>query len=627
MRRRLKLSLLSAVVGALALAAQSAGQTGLGLAEATGSTFPDRVYILSTPTATTLEPPDVHVLENGSPVSSVGVVPASAAEGVDFGVVLAIDASNSMRGAPIEGAMAAARAFAARRPDSQKLAVLVFNGQTRVLLQFTTDKTAIQQTLAATPALAEGTKIYDAVDAALGLFRNGGIEARSLILISDGSDTASDKSLTDIVEAAQADRVRVFTVGLRSRAFNPTALETLAASASGEFVEAATPKLLAGLFDKLGTQLANEYLIKYRSLAGPDLDVKVEVRVDGVPGVAAAAYKSPSLSIAPAKPFSRSFLDRFWGSSWSLVVIAIVCAGLVGFAVQAVFRPSQRSLRERMGEFISLPTKGDDTRAALAGKVLVGAERSLEGQEWWGRFSEKLEIAKIKISAVEIVIATAAITIVAGWILVVLFGEWPYGLLGIAVPLAVRVAIERAARRQRQAFAEQLPDNLDVLASALRAGHSFAGALSVVVNDAGEPARSEFRRVIADEQLGVPLEDAMGQVVRRMQSRELEYVALVSALQRETGGNTAEVLDRVTATIRERFQLRRTIRTLTAQGRMARWIVSILPLAIVAAIMLMNPAYLDPLWDKSSGRILVVVSGVMVVAGSLVIRKIVNIRV
>jgi len=625
--RRLKLTLLCALAGALALAAQSAGQTGFTIAEATGSDFPDRLYVLTLPSATTLEPDAVHVLENGSPVSGVGVIPASEAEGVDFGVVLAIDASNSMRGAPIEGAMAAARAFAATRPENQQLAVIAFNRETRVLLQFTTDGTAIERTLAAAPTLAEGTKIYDAADAALNLLRNGGIEARSLILLSDGSDTASKKRLTEVVEVAQADRVRIFTVGLRSPAFNPSTLETLATSAGGEFVEAATPKQLAGIFDELGAQLANEYLVTYRSLAGPDLDVNVEVRVDGVSGVATAAYKSPPLPIAPAKPFSRSLLDRFWGSSWSLVLIAIVCAGLVGFAVQAALRPSQRSLRERMGEFISLPTKGEDSRSALTSKVLVGAERSLEGQAWWGRFNEKLEIAKIKISAVEIVIATAAITIVAGWILVVLFGEWPYGLLGIAVPLAVRIAIERAVRRQRQAFAEQLPDNLDVLASALRAGHSFAGALSVVVNDAGEPARSEFRRVIADEQLGVPLEDAMGQVVRRMQSRELEYVALVSALQRETGGNTAEVLDRVTATIRERFQLKRTIRTLTAQGRMARWIVSILPLAIVAAIMVMNPSYLDPLWDKSSGRILVVVSGVMVVAGSLVIRKIVNIRV
>lgn len=155
----------------------------------------------------------------------------------------------------------------------------------------------------------------------------------------------------------------------------------------------------------------------------------------------------------------------------------------------------------------------------------------------------------------------------------------------------------------------------------------MAGALAVVVNDAGEPSRTEFRRVGADEQLGVPLEDALGVVVHRMDSRELEYIALVAALQRETGGNTAEVLDRVTGTIRERFQLKRTIKTLTAQGRMARWIVSGLPVALVGIILLLNPHYLDPLTHRTIGVVMIILAVLMVITGSLVIRKIVNIRV
>jgi tight adherence protein B len=166
-----------------------------------------------------------------------------------------------------------------------------------------------------------------------------------------------------------------------------------------------------------------------------------------------------------------------------------------------------------------------------------------------------------------------------------------------------------------------------VLASAMRAGHSFIGALSVVVEDAPEPSRSEFRRVVADEQLGVPLEDALHVVVERMESRELEQVALVAAVQRQSGGNTAEVLDRVTDTIRERFELRRTVQTLTAQGRLSRWIVSALPLFLLLVITLINPGYMNVLYDSGGGRIALVFAGVMVVSGSLVIKRIVNIKV
>jgi tight adherence protein B len=199
--------------------------------------------------------------------------------------------------------------------------------------------------------------------------------------------------------------------------------------------------------------------------------------------------------------------------------------------------------------------------------------------------------------------------------------------LAFFLPFIVRAVIKRKLGRRRSAFGEQLPDNLQVLSSALRAGHSFVGALSVVVDDSPPPSREEFRRVIADEQLGVPLQDALDEVARRMDNRDLEQVSLVAALQRETGGNTAEVLDRVTDTIRERFELRRLVKTLTAQGRMSRWIVSALPVVLLSVITLINPGYMEPLYTESLGRVLLVGAGLFIVAGSIVIGRIVNIKV
>jgi tight adherence protein B len=125
----------------------------------------------------------------------------------------------------------------------------------------------------------------------------------------------------------------------------------------------------------------------------------------------------------------------------------------------------------------------------------------------------------------------------------------------------------------------------------------------------------------------VPLEHALEVVVQRMKSRELEQVALVAALQRETGGNTAEVLDRVTDTIRERMELRRLVRTLTTQGRMSRWIVSILPVALLVLISLLNPGYMHVMYERTAGRVLLGFAAVMIVSGSLVIRRIINIKV
>jgi tight adherence protein B len=213
------------------------------------------------------------------------------------------------------------------------------------------------------------------------------------------------------------------------------------------------------------------------------------------------------------------------------------------------------------------------------------------------------------------------------WLLAVLGGHLLFGVLALAVPFVVRAAIKRKVARERRLFGEQLPDNLQVLASALRAGHSLVGALSVVVEDSPEPSRREFQRVIADEQLGVPLEDAIEAVAERMDSSDLRQVGLVAALQHETGGNTAEVLDRVADTVRERFELRRLVRTLTTQGRLSRWILTGLPILLLVVITFLNPEYVDPLYTRQGGRILLIVAAVMVTSGSLVIRKIINIRV
>jgi tight adherence protein B len=257
--------------------------------------------------------------------------------------------------------------------------------------------------------------------------------------------------------------------------------------------------------------------------------------------------------------------------------------------------------------------------------VFVGTERSLERTRWWQKFKDALLFADIGIPPVQIVVGTLVLTLFAMWVLSRLGG--PLFLIGLGVPIAVRAFIVAKMARKRRLFGDQLPDNLDVLASGLRAGHSLVASLATVVGDAPEPSRSEFQRVVADEALGVELADALGALGKRMHSRDMEQVALVAAVQNETGGNAAEVLDRVTESIRERQELRRLVRTLTAQGRLARWIVSLLPVALILFISTANSSYIHPLITHTSGKIMLALAALMVLAGSFVIGKIVDIKV
>jgi tight adherence protein B len=630
MNNRLAFALVAVVSAALAVCAPSAAASKVRLVETGRAEFPERAFVLTLATKRSLSERDVRVLENGEPVEDLSLAPAGSVAAGDSGVVLVIDASRSMRGQSIQDAMAAARAFAERRLPSQHIGVVAFNRRASVLLPLSTDDDAIAQALARPPDLADGTHIYDGVHSALAAIEESDVSIGTVIVLSDGADTGSTTSAAAVSAEARKARVRVFTVGIRSPQFTSGPLRKLGAATSGVYAEATSTADLARVYAQLGARLASEYVLRYRSSAGPNRTVHVAVRVAGVAGLALSGYTTPRTSAGPSDPYTRAAVDRVLQSPLTMLAVTLIVAALVAFVVWSLIQPRQRTLRRRMAEFVSIRNpkqENDQTQGWITSRVLVGAERSLEATRWWGRFKETLELAEIRTSATRIVLWTAVGTVLLMWLFALVTGSLLFSVVGLALPFVVRSYILRKLERRRRLFAEQVPDNLQVLASALRAGHSFIGALSVVVDDADDPSRTEFRRVVADEQLGVPLDDAIRAVAKRMDNEDLEQVALVAALQRRTGGNMAEVLERVTETIRERFELRRMIRTLTAQGRMSRWIVSALPVALLLMISAINPQYVQPLFASTGGRLALLVAGSLVVTGSLVIKRIVNIKV
>ena len=641
MRRLVTLALFAlAALTAVLAAAGANGQPRV--TEATGSGFPARSYILTLPHGMQLKPGAVHVFENGQPVPDLTVTTAGESTSSQFGAVLVVDASTSMEGKPEHAAFSAARAFAAQRRGQEQLALVTYNVDPTVVLAFTTEQAKIDAALSKQPLFRFGTHIYDAITHSLDLLRTARISAGTIVVLSDGqehpgiNDTAAHESLESAAAAARAAHVRVFAVGLKSRVSKLGALRKLARDTGGRYVETTSIRKLKGIYKQLGSSLASEYLLRYRSLAAPNKHIAVTVRVDGMKAVARAEYQTPALAVAtraPAPPYKPSVVDRFLSSALTMTFVGLIVAILIGYGAAAILsRPRQGTVRRRLAEFVSVPAAMRDTSrrptAQLTERMLEGTESMLRGSTRWQRFKWELGIAGITMPSEQIIALTAIGSLVAALMIYVVFNSLIGAILvAVAIPFAVRSVVKRKLAKQRKLFAEQLADNLQVLASALRAGHSFVGALAVVANDAPEPARSEFQRVIGDEQLGVPIDQALHVVVERMESRELEQVALVAALQREAGGNTAEVLDRVTATIRERFELRRTVQTLTAQGRMSRWVLTLLPVFLLLAITLINPGYMNVMYDSSFGRVLLFLSAVSIASGSLVIKRIVNIRV
>jgi tight adherence protein B len=594
--------------------------------------------VLSVPGRGSLKSSQVHVAENGQSVGGVIIRPISKARAGEFGVVLAIDVSPSMKGAPLARAMAAARALAAQRTSMQELGVVTFHQNATVALPLTNDAGAIARVLAVAPPAGSGAYIYNGLNVAVQQLANAKIAAGAVILLSDGASEGAKPrpghflTAGAIGAAASAAHVQIYTVGLRDSSYTPQRMDLLARVGGGAFIES-TSSQLAGVFTRIEAGLTSAYVVHYRSQAPLGRKIAVSITVDGLPQAATLVYASPSPppSPRPAPSAKRAKPQSFWVSMLALVVFSCVAALLIGFAVVVLLAPRLRrgGLRQRVGEFItSYAQETAPLETALARAPMPALERLLARTTWWAQFKTDVEIARIDRAPVELVAFTVLGTAAAAVLLDLAVGTPLPSIFTLLVgPLALRSMVRFRLRKQRQLFAEQLPTHLQELASAMRAGHSLVSGMTSMTEAAPEPSRSEWARVVADEQLGLPLEEAMEPLARRMDSDDIGQVALVAELHHRTGGNMAEVLERVADSVRERADLRRELNALTAQARLSRYVVTALPPVVAGAVALLNPKYIRPLFNTTAGVALVIIACGLLVGASVVMRAITNIKV
>ncbi len=188
-----------------------------------------------------------------------------------------------------------------------------------------------------------------------------------------------------------------------------------------------------------------------------------------------------------------------------------------------------------------------------------------------------------------------------------------------------KLRIERSKRMSR--FEEQLPEALDIMSRALRAGHPFTETLNLVAEEMDSPIAYEFGRTFSDINYGVSIKQGFLSLLERIPSMSLMTVITAVLIQRETGGNMAEILDKISAVVRSRFRFQRKVRTLSAEGRLSAWILTLVPFVLAAVIMLLNPDYLPMLTKDPLGRDLIVTAFVMISVGILWIRKLIRIDV
>jgi tight adherence protein B len=267
------------------------------------------------------------------------------------------------------------------------------------------------------------------------------------------------------------------------------------------------------------------------------------------------------------------------------------------------------------------PRATRDPRKA-ASRVAIQVEKVLTRLRLHGRIALQIERAGFDMSPGTAVSLIGALALGVFALLLGSRGIAPSLLCAAVVAVAPWIVLQVLALRRSRAFERQLPEVLDTLAASLRAGHGFDHGLQSVATDVAEPAAREFGRVVAEVHLGRSLEDALMSLSDRIKSADLRFVLDAVAIQRQVGGSLAELFELVATTVRAREQFRRNLRAITGMVRTSANVLTFLPFAAAVLLTLVNPTYMAPLWHSSSGHVMSLVALGMVLAGSVVLRRV-----
>jgi len=589
----------------------------------------DQVVHLTVVTSKSVATPP-SVRENGQPVSGLEAENLGRAKSV----VLAVDRSRSMKGQPLDDAVAAAQAFVAAKPAEDRIAVTSFATEPVLLTGFSTatiDAQGALRTVSVDPAM--GTTLYDALVLSAGALEAERHEGRVIIVVTDGNETRSDASLDDAIAAANEAGASVHVIAIESHSFTPQPLKKLAEETGGAYYGAASSRALQQIYASIAEELQRTWQLDYVTAARPGDALSVAARFAGGEE-ATASLTAPGTPYAATRPEASPLLPKQLLQSWwgpfalaAAVALLILVAAFLAFAAPKGAWLKTRLAPHTAAEKLEVKRKTERDRFAAAAGLFRVTEKTFGHLRVWKKLQSTIDRADVPLRTVELVYVMGAVGLFVGLIAAVIGPPRLFVLGALVVGALLPYGfVAHKARRRLKAFENQLPDLLTTMAASLKAGHSFRQGIQAIVDEDQEPASKEFKRVLGETRLGRPMDAALAEMSNRVGSKNLDFVLTAVTIQRQVGGSLAGIFDMVAETVRNRHQFARKIKGLTAMGRASAYVLIALPFFVAAAVTLLNGEYMRPLWHTSTGHKLLMVMFVMMGIGTLILRKIVTFR-
>jgi tight adherence protein B len=318
------------------------------------------------------------------------------------------------------------------------------------------------------------------------------------------------------------------------------------------------------------------------------------------------------------------------------LVIGLVVVGVLAIAalILALFGGEARetSIEERLDQFVAdrMPELTDqeiEEEAKRLSRLTEGLNRAIERRTFGASIATQLAQASIKLTVTEYLVLWAVSIVVVTGIAYLIFRNY-MAISGFAIGFFLpRVLVNATRGRRLRRFNDQLGDAINLIVNSLKAGYSMPIAMETVANNLPPPISEEFRRVVIEIGLGISLDAALNNMLRRVRSQDLDLLITAVGVQHEVGGNLAEILDTISTTIRERVRIQGEIKTLTAQGEFTGYLLSSLPFILTLVITAMSRDYMEPMFTTPCGWIMLGVAFIIIVLGFIIIRRIIKIDI
>lgn len=586
---------------------------------------------------------DALVTDNGVERDLVGEVVPLANTGGRRAVVIAVDTSEAMD--PVladirDGVTAVVDGLAADVP----VGIVTFADRFAPLRPLTTDRERVHESISELQANGESV-LWNGIQGAAGVLdAEADPEAQPTVVVITGSGGfASLTTAGDAVGTLRNAGAPVYAIGLEGDRLDTGGLQDVVARAGGRLVTTPDSEQL----DELGTDLAEsidqQYVLAYDPPTGDDAGTMADISLQVGDATTTASFVRGSETIKPADLFAQTIVGDADGllqsdlAKYAGVVLILFAAGLGAFALIMLTQQDDSHLTNVLQPYAegfldeTMEDVDDDNglaKTALIQRAVEMTEDFAERQGFLSGVEAKLERADMPLRAAEALFFYGAMVGVVGLLSLVLtkslMGTVFCTVLAIMLPSAV---VNFKAKRRLKKFNAQLPDMLSLLSGTLRAGYSLMQGVEAVSREVEDPIGYELRRVVTESRLGRPLEESLNAAADRMGSADFRWAVMAIGIQREVGGNLAELLMTVADTMVARERLRRDVDALTAEGKVSAMVLGFLPIGLGAAMWVINPEYIGVLFSERIGNIMLAGAGLLAGFGFWWMKKLIEIDV